>query len=144
MRPGTGAAGGVGTGGGAGGSVGAGVLVVGGAGGVVAAEAHAGTEAQAHSTSAIKVKRSVLMRGILSAGQTGSSRRRALPAAQAGAGTREVMPARVKATPSVASTASEAASSTGICQLQFSRLPNAMELFTQCAAMHGYSEPVAL
>ena len=64
-------------------------------------------------------------------------------AAPGGFGSGAITPALISASASRPISASAAAISTGICQPQSSRLPNASELLSEWAAMHGYSEPVA-
>src|SRR5450755_2861197 len=58
-------------------------------------------------------------------------------------GSDEIKPTRLHASTSAPITTSEAPINTITCQKgQLSRLPYAIELFSECAAIHGYSEPV--
>jgi hypothetical protein len=57
-------------------------------------------------------------------------------------GSGAIRPMRLNASTSSAIATSALTISTGACQPQFSRLENASELFSECAAMHGYSDPV--
>src|SRR5262249_38732077 len=59
-----------------------------------------------------------------------------------GEGGRVITPTLRSVTPSSPITASAHTISSGICHPQPSRTPNASELFSEWAAIHGYSEPL--
>ena len=120
---------------GAGGLGGAGALgalgVLAGAVGVatISAAADAGATTKHASTAQRAARRLQVIGGSYACG-------RAMSASGA------IRPSRLQASTTAPIPASALTISTGTCQPQPSRLENAIELFSEWAIMHGYSEPV--